>query len=328
MERMRIGVLGSVDIARRVSRALRNVSEVELYCVASRHRENAEKLAAEYSYTRVHETYEDVIADPEVDLVYIGLLHPQHYPYAMKCLEAGKPVLCEKPFAINLEQAEKMTQGFEAGGLFLGEALWTRFLPARRFVDEVLASGTLGRVTLLDVNMVCNIAHLDRMVNPEKGGGALLDLGVYALNFVDMFMGLEDCEMISLCARHKSGVDDTDVVTLRRPDGMLAACKISMSGCGNPRGVIYGTKGRLEVSDVMNFARVQVFDADDHVIASRALDPDKTGYEYEFLACREALAAGQSQFKEMPHAATLRLMRTYDELRQAWGIRYPGEELL
>ena len=322
MDVMKIGVLGSGDIAHRISRALINVKEVELYCVASRHRENAEKLAAEYGYTRVHGTYEDVIADPEVDLVYIGLLHPQHYPYAMKCLEAGKPVLCEKPFTLNLSRARTLVEGFESSGLFLGEALWTRFLPAKQFVDGVLASGQLGRIVLLDVNMVCNIAHLDRMVNPEKGGGALLDLGVYALNFVDMFMGLEGCEMTSLCAKHPSGVDDTDVVTFRHPGGALASCKISMSGCGNPKGVIYGTRGRLEVSDVMNFARAEVYDAEGNLTQTFCLDPNHTGYEYEFLACREALLSGGKELEEMPHRATIGLMQWYDTLCGSWGIRY------
>ena len=319
MSAFRIGVLGSGDIARRISRALRPVEEVTLYCVASRHRENAERLACEFGYTKVHDTYEAVIGDPEVDLVYIGLLHPLHHPYAMKCLAAGKPVLCEKPFAMNLSQAEEMVEGFQRSGLFLGEALWTRFLPARQFVETVLAEDRIGRIVLADVNMICNIAHLDRMTNPEKGGGALLDLGVYALNFIDMFLGLDYADMHTFCSRHATGVDDTEVVALEYPDGRLAACKISMSGCGNPRGILYGTKGRIEVDDVMNFNRVTVYDSQNNPMDQFDLETGKTGYEYEFLACRKAISKGRMEFEEMPLSATLGLMRQYDRLRGAWG---------
>ena len=323
MSAFRIGVLGSGDIARRISRALKPMEEIELYCVASRHRENAERLAREYGYQKVCDSYEAVIEDPAVDVVYIGLLHPLHYPYAMKCLAAGKPVLCEKPFAMNARQAGEMVDGFRRRGLFLGEALWTRFLPARRFVERSVAEGRIGRIVLADVNMICNIAHLDRMTNPEKGGGALLDLGVYALNFVDMFLGLDYDDMRTLHTRHATGVDDTEAVLLHYPDGRLATCKISMSGCGNPRGILYGTEGRIEVDDVMNFSRVAVYDAQNRLSEQFCLEAGHTGYEYEFLACRRSIAEGWTEFEEMPLDATLRLMRQYDALRAAWG--YPVE---
>lgn len=323
MSEFRIGVLGSGDIVRRVGRALQPVEEIELYCVASRRRENAERVAREFGFRVVYDTYEQVLDDPKVDLVYIGLLHPLHYPYAAKSLEAGKPVLCEKPFTMNAREARKLIESFGRKGLFLGEALWTRFLPAVTYIREVLERNSIGRVVLADVNMICNIAHLDRMVNPEKGGGALLDLGVYALNFVDMFLGLNYSDMRTLCSRHATSVDDTEAVILQYPDGKLATCKISMSGCGNPRGVLYGTKGRIEVDDVMNFKNVFVYDNRDVLLDRFSLDSKKTGYEYEFLACRQAILAGRREFEEMPLGATLGLMEQYDRLRKAWG--YPVE---
>lgn len=319
MSAFRIGVLGSGDIARRVSRALKPLDEVELYCVASHHRENAERLARDYGYRKVHDSYEAVIEDAQVDVVYIGLLHSLHYPYAMKCLAAGKPVLCEKPFAMNAREAEEMVEGFRSKRLFLGEALWTRFLPARHFVEQAVSTGRIGRIVLADVNMICNIAHLDRMTNPEKGGGALLDLGVYALNFVDMFLGLDYDDMRTLCTRHTTGVDDTEVALLHYPDGRIATCKISMSGCGNPRGILYGTEGRIEVDDVMNFSRVAVYDCRNRLLDQFGLEAGMTGYEYEFLACRRSIAEGRTEFEEMPLDATLGLMRQYDALRAAWG---------
>ena len=318
MSAFRIGVLGSGDIVHRIGRALQPLKEIELYSVASRHRENAERVAQEFGFQVVCDTYEQVISDPKVDLVYIGLLHPLHYPSAMKCLEAGKHVLCEKPFTMNTLEAQKLVEGFLRRGLFLGEALWTRFLPAVQFIRDTLTAGCIGRIVLADVNMICNIAHLDRMVNPKKGGGALLDLGVYALNFVDMFLGLEFSDMHTLCSRHATGVDDTEVVLLKYPDSRLATCKISMSGCGNPRGVLYGTLGRIEVDDVMNFNNVSVYDSRNTLLKQFSLETGKTGYEYEFLACRKAILEGRCEFEEMPLETSLRLMRQYDQIRKVW----------
>jgi predicted dehydrogenase len=228
-------------------------------------------------------------------------------------------VLCEKPFAMNTREAGEMVEGFRRRGLFLGEALWTRFLPAVQFVRDALAADRIGRVVLADVNMICNIVYLDRLVNPEKGGSALLDLGVYALNFVDMFLGLQYSDIRTLCSRHATGVDDTEAVLLQDPDGALATCKISMSGCGNPKGVLYGTKGRIEVDDVMNFSRVAIYDGQNNLLDSFSLEAGRTGYEYEFLACRKAVLEGRREFAEMPLKATLGLMEQYDKLREAWG---------
>lgn len=323
MNALKIGVLGSGDVAHRISRTVSAMQEIELYSVASLHYENAQKLAREFSYQKVCKSYDEVINDPCVDVVYIGLLHPLHYAYALRCLECNKPVLCEKPFTMNRYQAKFLIDAFEEKGLFLGEALWTRFLPVRKRINDILAAGALGEIKLVDVNMICNIAHLDRMVNPEKGGGALLDLGVYALNFVDMFWGSDVCETRTLCTMRPNGIDDSEAVIMQYPDGKLAVCKISMSGCGNPGGAIYGAKGHIEVNDVMNLGSVKVFDADNTLIEAFSLENGRTGYEYEFLACREALARGKTEFDEMPHSATLTLMRQYDKLRDAWGLSIP-----
>ena len=324
MEKLRIGVLGSGDIATRVSNTFLNMDDVEMYAVASRNYEHARAFGEKFGYLHSYQTYEEVMEDPNVDLVYIALHHTQHYEFAQKCLKYKKPVLCEKPFTINHYQTEKLFLDFKEQDVFICEALWTRFLPARKWMEDILEKEIIGKLKMIDVNMICNICDNIRMTDIHMGGGALLDLGVYALNFASMFFGEEE-KMLSIHSAWKTGVDEQEAVLLQYSDGRIAVCKICMSGCGNAKGVIYGTKGRIEVSDVMNFDRIEVYDQDNRMINKFSKEENHTGYEYEFRACKKALEKRQLECEEMSHEATLSLIKKYDKLRNEWGLAYPCE---
>lgn len=327
--KLKIGVLGSGDIATRVSKTLLHVEEIQLYAVASRNYEHARTFGEKFGYRKIYRTYEEVMDDPEVDLVYIGLHHTQHYEYAMRCLEKRKPTLLEKPFTINHYQTQALLRGFKEQGVFLCEALWTRFLPMRGKIEAVLAKGMIGEPRMIDVNMMFGICGNPRMTDLEKGGGALLDLGVYALNFASMFFGNEVEEMTSLSTSWETGADEQEAVLLRYPGHRIAVCKVSMLGGGSAKGMIYGTAGRIEVDDVMNLDHVTVYGADGRVLEEFSKEKEsadyESGYGYEFLACREALQSGALECGEMPHGETLFLMEQYDRLRAAWGLDYPCE---
>lgn len=325
MGKLRIGVLGSGDIATRVSRTLLHVEEVELYAVASRTYEHAKSFGEKFGYTRIYRTYDELLDDPEVDMVYIGLHHTQHYEYAVKCLEKGKPTLLEKPFTINRYQAGTLVQKFKERKIFLCEALWTRFIPMRRRIEEIIAGGIIGEPKMIDVNMMFRICDNPRMTDLDKGGGALLDLGVYALNFASMFFGHNVEEMTSLAGFWETGADEQEAVLLKYPDHRIAVCKISMVGGGNTRGIIYGTNGSIEVSDVMNLDHVTVYNGKGEVLQEFSGEREYTGYEYEFLACRKALENGELECREMPHDETMFLMEQYDRLRAVWRLDYPCE---
>lgn len=324
MKKLRIGVLGSGDIANRVSNTFLHMDDMEMYAVASRNYEHAKAFGEKFGYKHIYRTYEEIMEDPDVDLVYIGLHHPLHYEYSQKCLEYKKPVLCEKPFTINHHETKKLLKDFKKQNLFICEALWTRFLPARKWIEDILNRGIIGKPKMIDVNMIFNICGNIRMTDIQMGGGALLDLGVYALNFASMFFG-EEKQMISLHSEWETGVDEQEAVILQYPDDRIAVCKIGMSGCGNAKGIIYGTNGRIEVSDVMNFAHVDVYDKEKHIIDSFSKAEGYTGYEYEFRACKKALEAGKTECEEMPHKETLLLMERYDKIRREWGLVYPCE---
>lgn len=325
MEKLKIGVLGSGDIATRISKTILNMEEVELYAVASRTYDHARVFGEKYGYRKIYKTYEEVIQDPEVDIVYIALHHTQHYEFAKKCLEYSKPVLCEKPFTINHYQAEGLIREFGEKGIFLNEALWTRFIPARNKILKVLENGLIGEPKMIDVNMICRICDNIRMTDIHMGGGALLDLGVYALNFVSMFFGNDVEDMKSMVSFWETGVDEQEVFTLKYPQGRIAVCKVSMVGSGSVEGIIYGTAGRIEVSDVMNLGHVTVYNLQNEVVEEFSAAEGTTGYEYEFLACKKALENGLTECTEMPHSETMFLMEQYDRLRAAWGFAYPCE---
>lgn len=327
MAKMKVGLLGSGDITARVSRAFKNLpDDIEMYAVASRTYANAQKFAEEFGYEKVYETYEELMDDPEVDLIYIGLPHPQHYEYAKKALSRRKPVLCEKPFTINRFQAEEIIKAYEAEGVFLQEALWTRFLPVKQAIDKAIADGMIGEVKMADANMIICNHFIPRMHIPEMGGGALLDLGVYALNFVTMFLGSDIRELKSLGSLFPTGVDETEAFMMQYPEGRIGVCKVSMLTSGPVNGMIYGTEGHIEVSDVMNFERAKVYNQKGEVIVEYALRDDYNGYEYEFLACKRAIEEGRLMCDEMPHEDTLFLMETYDKLRAEWNFVYPCEK--
>lgn len=348
---LRVGFLCSGDIAHRVAGALKKLDQIELYGAASRNRDHAQALADEFGFRRVYGSYEELLEDPDVDLAYVGVPHPWHYELAKMCAEHGKALLLEKPFTINHYQAEEVVRLYQEKGLFLGEALWTRFLPGKKFADDAIAKGLIGDVRLVDANMICSNWVRGRMTDPAMGGGALLDLGVYALNCAVMFLGTDIADVKSTVSKWKTGVDEQEAVLLSYPDGRLGICKASMNGAGDTDGVIFGSKGTIRIENVMDFHRVTVYGPEGKVLASfdnqkgvlkadgsideawtREADPDNVlrdghivGYEYEFLAARKALLEGKKEFAEMSHADTMFLMESYDALRHSWGIDYPAE---
>lgn len=329
MRKLKIGVLGSGDIATRVSNTLRHVEEIELYAVASRTYAHARDFGEKFGYCKIYETYDEVLDDPDVDLAYVGLHHTQHYEYAKKCLDKRKPTLLEKPFTINHYQTQALLREFKENGVFLCEALWTRFIPMRRRIEEIVSKGMIGEPRMIDVNMMFRICDNPRMTELEKGGGALLDLGVYALNFASMFFGNEVEEMTSLSTFWKTGADEQEAVLMKYPNHRIAVCKISMLGGGSAKGIIYGTAGRIEVDNVMNLDHALVYNAEGEVMEELSKEKENAGYEsgymYEFLACRQAIQNNMLECGEMPHEETRFLMEQYDRLRAAWGFDYPCE---
>ena len=213
----------------------------------------------------------------------------------------------------------------ESKGVFLSEAFWTRFIPARRMVEDVLAKGTIGQVTSMMVQFGIALEHRERLVKPELAGGALLDLGVYTINFARMFAGSEVKNISSAAVLSPEGVDWANNVTLTFENGCLAILHSNMRSNTHNSGIIYGKEGRIEVNNTNNFDSIKVFNKDGALIQDLAIPEQITGYEYEVLACMKAISEGKLECEEMPHSETLRMMEIMDEARAQWGMKYPGE---
>ena len=328
---MKLGILGAGAIARVMADTLRKLQasghrEVELYAVAARDLARAEAFAAAEGVARAYGSYEAMLEDPAVDFVYIATPHSHHYRHCRLCIDHGKAVLCEKPFTVNARQAEDLFRRARAKGVLVTEAIWTRYQPMRRSIAQALDSGIIGTPRLMTANLGYAMMHTRRITDPALAGGALLDVGVYALNFADMFFGAPDGVQGS-CTRYTTGVDLTDNITLTWKDGRAAHLTAAANAVTDRQGAIYGDKGYLVVNNINNPQGFRVLDADHKVLQSVDCPPQLTGYEYEVLEMADTLARGLPECPSMPHRDTLRMMQMMDTLRAQMGICYPCEGL-
>ncbi len=215
---MKVAVLGAGSIARSMAKTLRgmkaNGRPVELYAVASRDLARARAFAEAEGFERAYGSYEEMVRDDTVELVYVATPHSLHAQHMRLCIEHGRPVLCEKAFTGNARQAEEILALAEKKGIFVTEAIWTRYMPSREIVNNLIADGAIGRPIMLMANLGYGIKDVERIQRPELAGGALLDLGVYTLNFASMVFGDDVERMESSVAMMETGVAHTESITL------------------------------------------------------------------------------------------------------------------
>lgn len=327
-----VAILGAGNIARQMAKTLRLMKargdKVELYAVGSRDKARAEAFAQAEGFAKAYGSYEELLRDDGVDLVYIATPHSHHGEQIEQCVTHGKAVLCEKAFTATAAQAEHALALAKEKGVLVTEAIWTRYVPMRRMLDELLASGAIGTPRVLTANLGYTIYDKERIRRPELAGGALLDVGVYVLNFAAMVFGTQVERMESSVRLMDTGVDMQESITLHYPDGRMAELMATAACNTSRRCWIYGDQGCAEVDNVNNPRRITLYaNANDPASVTRVIDapPQLTGYEYEVLACLRALETGALECPEMPHAETLRIMRWMDTLRHSWDMRYPFE---
>ena len=324
---MRFSILGAGGIARKLAETVRGMKDVQLYAIASRDVEKARAYAQEYGFEKAYGSYEDMLADPKVELVYIAVPHSHHHQWTIAALNAGKHVLCEKAFAASEAQAREMLAVAEEKKLLLTEAIWTRYMPSRRMIDDILAGGAIGEICTVSSNLGYRIDMNERMVRPELCGGCLLDLTVYTLNFSSMILGDDIREMHAHCVMTDTGVDGQDTVTIAYNNGKMASMFTTMYTLTDRSGYIYGRDGYLEVVNINNPSEIRLWGADRNapeILKTWAVPEQITGYEYEVLACKKAIEEGRIECPEMPHSETLEIMHQMDAIRAQFGIRFPG----
>ena len=313
----RFSILGPGHIAEKVATAAASLRGrgLTLRAVASRDQGRAEPFARRFGFERAFGSYEALAADPETDLVYVATPNTLHARHVQLCLQAGKHVICEKPFADNEHDAAAVFALARSLGLFCCEAMWMRFLPAHRRVRELVASGAIGEPRLLQASFAVPVSGKERLIRPELGGGALLDLGIYPVAFALMQFGLdfEETDGVSLPA--PTGVDDQTSFSMRWADGRLASLSCSMTAADGAWGRVAGTTGRIELPQLTRCERIALVRHSDGSTETMDFPFDCNGYEYELASAASAVAAGLVEPPEMPHAATLAALRVCDALR-------------
>lgn len=322
---MKIGILGPGNIAEKMAYTINHMKDAQCYAVASRDLERAKAFAEKFDIPKAYGSYEELAKDPDVELIYIAVPHSHHYMYMKMCLEHGKPVLCEKAFTANAAQAKEILELSKEKGVFVGEAIWTRYMPSRKIIDDAIAAGKIGEVNFVTANLGYNIQHVRRLTDPELAGGALLDVGIYPLSFIAMILGDEVASVTSSCVKTETGVDAQNAIVLTYKNGKMAIAHSGMLGPTEQFGIVYGSKGYLVAENINNVDRVWIYDNERKLVEAIDMPEQITGFEDEVRASMAAIWEGKIECEQMPHSEILRMMEQMDSLREAWGIRYPFE---
>lgn len=326
MKKLKMAILGAGGIASTMAGTISRMEQVECYAVGSRSLEKAQAFAQKFGFQKAYGSYEELVRDEEVELVYIATPHSEHYENARLCIRHKKPVLCEKAFTANAKQAKELLDYAKKEKVFITEAMWVRYLPMLQTIRAELADGVIGTPAMLTANLGYLISEVPRLQRPDLAGGALLDVGVYPINFARMIFGDRIVKISSACTYTDSGVDEQDSITLIYEDGKVAQLAASMLGLSDRRGTIYGTKGFMVIENINNFESLTVYDTGYRPVKTIERPEQISGYEYEVEACIRALSEGKLECEEMPHEETLRVMELMDGLREEWGVRFPFEE--
>ncbi len=326
-ETIRWGILGTGSIAHKFARGLECLEDAELAAVGSRAQETADEFADEFGAPRRHDSYAGLADDPEVDVVYVATPHTLHRDNTLLCLRAGKAVLCEKPLAANAAQAEDMVSAAREEGIFLMEAMWTRFIPAVVRLRELLAEGAVGDLRMLKADFCFRTSWNPegRLLNPELAGGALLDVGCYTVSLASMVCGRKPLAVASLAEIGKTGVDEQSAILLRYAGGRLAVLTCAVRTSTPHEAHFYGTEGRIKVHHPFWHAQELTVCGRDGEEEVLEIPYEGNGYNYEAAEVMECLRQGRTESEIMPLDDSLAVMRTLDWIRAQWGLSYPFE---
>ena len=322
---MKIGILGAGRIAGKFANTMNQVSEAECWAVASRSAERAAAFAEQWGFAKSLGSYEEMLSDPELELVYVATPHSHHYEHMKLCLEYGKHVLCEKAFTLNAAQAREIAALAAEKNCYLAEALWTRYMPSRQVIDDLLSSGIIGKVRMLTANLCNPVSHKERIMDPALGGGALLDLGVYGLNFAMTHLGHEITGVDTTVQMTDTGVDGSEVITLRYRNGAMAVLTHSVFARSDLQGVFSGEKGYIVVENINNPKSASAYDDYGRLLKRVEVPPQVTGYEYELQEAIRCISEGKTRTECITPEYSVKLMELMDRVRDQWGFRFPQE---
>lgn len=327
MTDLRWGILATGGIAHAFAADLRTAG-LDLVAVGSRSQASAEAFATKFDIARAHSSYEALVTDPDVDIIYVSTPHPMHHAGAKLALEHGKHVLVEKPFTLNRAEAEDLQRIATERGLLLMEAMWTRYLPHMVRIREIVASGALGEIRAVTADhtqkLSADPAH--RLNALELGGGALLDLGIYPVSFMWDILGAP--ETITSSARLGETGADAEVATIMTHAGGAVSTTLSSSRAAGPNtAAIIGTEARIEIDRVWYTpTSFRVVGPDGEVREQYESHTDGRGMQFQAIAAERLVRDGIPEGDILPIAESVAIMGTLDEIRAQIGVHYPSEE--
>ena len=328
MKKIRLGIVSAGAIVARVMKDMHLLENVEITAIAARDLKRAQEAAEQYHIPHAYGSYLELAQSDEIDLAYIATPHNFHAEQAMLMMRHGKHVICEKPMAINHTEVQQMVNCARENGVFLMEAMWTRFQPCVVKLMELIRGGVIGEVRNIfgEFSWSCHDQYdpASRLFDPALAGGALLDLGVYPLMFCMQVLGDNPETIQSLCRKTAEGVDMNTSIQMQYPSGAIAQFFCGMDACSNDYMQIYGTKGHIILP---GFWRASSFTIcregeEDQVLT---FDLPNEPYHYEFDHVAQCIQQGLLESPVMPHAESIKVSKICTEIRHSHGIFYPGE---
>ncbi len=325
-DRFRWGILGAGTIAQKFCTGVQTLADHQLVAVGSRSEEKAESFGEQFGIGHRHASYEALVADPDVDAIYVATPHALHKDHALLALRAGKHVLCEKPFTINAAEAKVLIDEARTRQRFLMEAMWMRFIPGMVEAKRLISSGAIGEVRMLtaDCGFRTGVNPESRLFAPELGGGGLLDVGVYPISLASMLLGRPE-RIATLATLGESGVDEQSAFILGYPGGQLATLYTAIRTKTPLDCVIMGTEGMLCLHPP--FLAPQKLTLTQSGKEAQLLEVPfaANGYQYQAAEVANCVRAGKLESARMPLDESLQIMATMDSIRAQWGLKYPME---
>lgn len=318
--KLRIGFIATGQIANIMALTTHDQCKgLELYAVASRSQEKAEAFKEKYGFIKAYGSYDELINDPNIEIVYITTPVNYHYEQTISALNAGKHVICEKPFAVNSKQAEEMIALAREKGLFLTDGVWSAYLPLAKYISGLMNHPAIGKVHMISANIQYPSLQDKRLTELEVCGGQILENGYYMLEFLNLVTGREPEDVEASCQLLESGVDFQTNVTLKYSGGLMAAFHMGLGCVSDLLGFVYGEKGFAVIRDVNQFKHLIIFDALGEIVEEHR---SESGYWYELDACVNAIKEGKIETSERTHDLILRNTKLLDIIRKRAGVSY------
>ncbi|MBC8570729.1 Gfo/Idh/MocA family protein [Zongyangia hominis] len=320
------GILGTGTIATKFCTGLCALQDAQIYAVGSRTQASADRFARRFAISKAYGSYEALASDPEVDVIYIATPHTFHMENALLCLSHNKPVLCEKPFALNAAQAEKVFDLARQKNLFVMEAFWTRFQPLATELLSRLSSGEFGAVRSVSAafGFEEELGPQGRLLNKNLAGGALLDVGIYTLSYAGMIFGEAPSSLTSVARIGDTGVDEQNAILTQYPSGGIGCLQSAVTADIPNDAQIIATKARVDIPEFWHAETAYVFPKEGQPYEIH-LPFMKNGYEYEAMEVMDCLRQGKVESDILPWSHTLQIMELLDRCREQWGLQYPQE---